>query len=161
MNQNESQSTELVLTKSSYTVINPIKLALFIVPLILGIVLAIALGSGWPLLLLLISLGVACVVAVQIFLLKYEVVTIYSDRIVFKSGFFTPSEKSETFSGISSTEIQQTFMGNLLHYGTVQINLLSMGRITVKDIKDPHAAKQFLDGMLIHATGEVRRITIQ
>ncbi len=161
MNHNEMQTTELVLTKSPFTVINPIKLALVIIPFILGIVLAIALGSGLPLLLLLISLGTAGVVAFQIFLLKYEVVKIYSDRIVFKSGFFSPSEKSETFSGISSTEIQQTFMGNLLHYGTVHINLLSMGRIMIKDIKNPHAAKEFLDGMLIHTTGEVRRITIQ
>ena len=161
MSTYETETATLTVTKSRWTIISPIKLACFLVPLLLGIILAIALKSGWPLLLLLISLGTAGVVAFQIFLLKYEVVRICSDCIVFKSGFFSPSEKSETFSGIRSTEIQQPLIGNLLHYGTVQINLLDMGVIRITDVKDPQAVKQHLDGMLVHATGTVRRITIQ
>ncbi len=161
MNAQESNTAELLITKSRFTVLSPLKLTLFLVPLLLGVALAIVLKSAWPLLLLLISVGTACVIAFQIFLLKYEVVKILQDRAVFKSGFFSPSERSEVFSGIRGTEIQQSLIGQILHYGTVQINLLDMGVIRITGVRDPHTVKKHLDGMLIHTTGAVRRMTIQ
>lgn len=161
MNTQETSTNELVVSKSAWTVISPLKVALFVIPLLLGIVLAIVLKSALPLLLLLVSLGTAVVVAFQIFLLKYDTVRICTDRVIFKSGFFSPKERSETFSGVRGTEIQQTLMGNILNYGTVNINLLSMGVVRITGIKDPHGVKQHLDGMLIHATGTVRHVTLQ
>ena len=160
MNPGEVNPFELTVAKSNWSVISPLKLAFLCLPLILGIALAIVLESAWPLLLLGISLFTAGVIAIQILLLKFEVVKVYPDRLVFRSGFLSPKERTETFSGIRSTEVHQTLLGNLLHYGTVQLNPLEMGIIKITNVRDPLAVKQRLDNMLIHATGTVRRMTI-
>jgi hypothetical protein len=132
----------------------------FSLSLVLSVALALILESAWPLLGLAVTLITALVVAIQIFLLKYDYVVVYKSSILYKRGFIIKKEKKEVYTGVRLVTVEQSFMGRILGYGEIKANLYGAGIITVKDVKNPSAAAQYLESLIVSPEGKIKHIVI-
>jgi len=160
MTDSVKESTEFVIHKSGWTKITPPKIIVFLVSLIISVVLAIILKNAWLLLGLLIPLAVAIIVAVQVFLLKYDYAVFCKDRVMFHKGFIMKKEKKEVFTGVKLVTVNQTVMGRILGYGDIQANLYGAGIIHIKDVKTPNDACKYIESMIVVPEGAVTHITV-
>lgn len=157
---NKENSEGFRISKSAWTAINGIKILVFTVPLILSIVLAILFESAWLLLGLLVSVGVAAVVGVQIFLLKYDYAVVYKTSFMFHKGFIVKKERKEVYTGIRSVSVNQSFMGRILGYGEINANLYGAGIIQINGVKHPEKVSEHLEGLIVVPDGKIKQITI-
>lgn len=148
------------ISKSAWLAINGIKVLIFTVPLVLSIVLAILFESAWLLLGLLIPVGVAAVVGVQIFLLKYDYTVVYKTSFMFHKGFIVKKEKKEVYTGIRSVSVNQSFWGRILGYGEINANLYGFGIIQIKGVKHPEKVSEHLEGLIVVPDGKIKQISI-
>ena len=78
---------------------------------------------------------------------------VYEDRILVKEGIlFTREEAIGLFVGMIRFEVFQHFWGNLLDFGTIDIQCIGRADLREDGIFDPHGLKRFLQNHFIDAS---------
>jgi uncharacterized membrane protein YdbT with pleckstrin-like domain len=110
-----------VMRKSAWSVVRPwhILLGFLIVPLIIMIV--------------------------KIINIKDETISFYNNRVVVRSGIFSKHERTNILTRVLSVTVKQTFWGRIFNYGTVQVDVVGKWDINMRGVKDPMAAKAYLE----------------
>ena len=118
-----------VMRKSAWSVIRPwhILLSFLIVPLIIMIV--------------------------KIIDAKDESISFYNDRVVLKSGIFSRYERTNIMTPVLSATVKQTFFGKIFNYGTVYVDVVGKWDINMSGVKDPLAAKAYLEKFVANGKG--------
>ena len=160
MIKSKKDSKGFAVHKSGWTKVTPPKVIIFLGFLILSVALSLILKKTWPLYGLSVSLAIALLVLFEIFLLRFDYVVIYKDRILFHKGFIMKKEKKEVFTGIKLVTVEQTVMGRLLGYGEVQANLYGAGIVRIKGVKDPAYVAEYMESLIVVPTGNITHITV-
>ena len=160
MNSATEESLGYKICKSWWTKISLTKILVFAIPFILSVFLAIVLEEAWLLCGLVISLGTALVVAIQIFLLKYDYIVFYDSNVFFHKGFIRKSEKSYIYTGVREVTVEQTFIGRILNYGRINANLFAAGMIHIDGVKSPAEVAKHLNSLIVVPEGTIKHITV-
>lgn len=110
-----------VMRKTAWSVVRPwhILLGFLIVPLIIMIV--------------------------KIINIKDETISFYNNRVVVRSGIFSKHERTNILTRVLSVTVKQTFWGRIFNYVTVQVDVVGKWDINMRGVKDPMAAKAYLE----------------
>jgi len=110
-----------VMRKSAWSVIRPwhILLSFLIVPLIIMIV--------------------------KIINIKDETISFYNNKVVVRSGIFSKQERTNVLTRVLSVTVKQSFWGRIFNYGTVYVDVVGRWDINMRGVKDPMAAKAYLE----------------
>lgn len=79
---------------------------------------------------------------------KYTRYIFYQDRVVMKKGVIQKDSKTIVLTQIIGVSVDTTASGSIFGYGTVHINLVGKGDITLSNIKDPHGLCTYLESRI-------------
>ena len=92
----------------------------------------------------------AIVLVFRILAAKAYTIEFYADKIIVKSGFLNVRKKQMLFSGVLSTETEQSLWGQLFNYGTVVVDAVGKWDVSTSYIKHPEQMEAYLQTRIVH-----------
>ena len=98
------------------------------------------------------------VILVHIFILKRDRTYFYDDRIISKSGVLSKHVKETSFIGVSAICVDQTLWGRMFGFGDLHVDVVGKWKVTIKGVKHPMEARDFLTRYVVRKEGVVTPI---
>lgn len=98
------------------------------------------------------------VIIVHIFVLKRDRTYFYNDRVISRSGVFSKHVKETSFIGVSAICVDQSLWGRMFGFGDLHVDVVGKWKVTIKGVKRPMEAREFLTNYVVRKEGVVTPI---
>ena len=85
--------------------------------------------------------------------IKDETISFYNNKVVQRSGIISKHEKTNILTHVLSVTIHQSLLGRIFNYGTVYVDVVGKWDINMRGVKNPMAAKAYLERFVANGTG--------
>lgn len=93
------------------------------------------------------------IILIQIWLLKTDKTYFYEDRIISKHGILSKHVKETSFVGVSAICVDQSLWGRIFNFGDLHIDVVGRWKVTIKGVKKPMEAREFLTSYIVKKEG--------
>lgn len=120
-----------------------------VMPSIVYCFLALLLASfltalWWVAAALMIVFGVAVLIQSVVYVLTTEV-TVTNSRVLMKKGLISIETDDLSLHRVEQIEVRQSLLGRVLNFGTVVIQGVGIGAITIRGVKSPYKLRKYVN----------------
>ncbi|MBE6124476.1 MAG: PH domain-containing protein [Erysipelotrichaceae bacterium] len=86
---------------------------------------------------------------IDLFVLKSERIEFYENQVISKSGIINKKTRKSAFLGVTSVYVDQRWLGRILGFGDVKVDVTGRWDINTKNVKDPQGLAEYLESKII------------